>query len=142
MSTNSKEYSREHKRKQRLKDGFLEKEYERNRIWRSENSKHISEHKKQYRLLNKDELIERGRKNHLERKKRTMQWNKELTNFVKLEARDLVKKRKIQTKIRWSIDHEIPLKGKLVSGLDVWNNIKVIPLIENNRKYNNYEVSS
>ena len=132
---------REHKRKQRLKEGFIELEYERNRKWRAENSKNISEQKKKYRLLNKDEILKKSRNNYLERKKRIMKWDVELTNFVKLEAKDLVKKRKIQTGIRWSIDHEIPLKGKVVSGLDVWNNLKVIPLLENHRKYNNYEVS-
>lgn len=142
MKSNTREYMREHKRKQRLKEGFIELEYERSRIWRAANTELISAKKKEYYLLNKEKLKKQKLIFYAERKQRTMQWDKELTNFVKLEARDLVKKRKIQTGIRWSIDHEIPLKGKLVSGLDVWNNIKVIPLLENHRKYNNYEASS
>ena len=69
-------------------------------------------------------------------------WEQELTSLVKAEARDLVKKRKKETGIDWSVDHEIPIKGKTVSGLDVWNNLQVIPLVENKRKHNNYEDSS
>lgn len=40
----------------------------------------------------------------------------------------------------WHVDHIIPLQGEFVSGLHVPSNLRVIPAVENNRKYNLYEV--
>lgn len=40
------------------------------------------------------------------------------------------------------VDHEIPLRGKRVSGLHVENNLRVIPAIENIKKHNSYEDSN
>lgn len=43
-----------------------------------------------------------------------------------------------ETGIRMSVDHVIPLKGEAVSGLHVFENLRVLPLIENTRKTNSY----
>ena len=40
----------------------------------------------------------------------------------------------------WHVDHIIPLQGKLVSGLHVPENMRVIPAIENIKKKNKFEV--
>jgi len=37
---------------------------------------------------------------------------------------------------QWDVDHVIPMKGKLVSGLHVPTNLQVIPHVLNVRKYN------
>jgi hypothetical protein len=46
-----------------------------------------------------------------------------------------------ETGIRMAVDHEIPLKGELVSGLHVHMNLRVIPYIENAQKRNRYHVT-
>ena len=53
------------------------------------------------------------------------------------EARRLTK----ETGIEHHVDHEIPLRGKLVSGLHVEFNLRAIPASENIKKNNKYEVA-
>jgi predicted ATPase len=135
----SKEYSREWKRKKRLNDDFRNRELERNREWRLKNSDSVSKQKKEYYEQNKEKIKQRKRELYRERRERIVSWEQELTSLVKAEAKDLVKKRQKETDLVWSVDHIIPIKGKNVSGLDVWNNLQVIPLSENKRKHNSYE---
>lgn len=63
-------------------------------------------------------------------------WDKELTDLVTKEAHDLRLRRNKITGINWHVDHIIPLNGKLVSGLHVWNNLRVIPARLNMEKGN------
>lgn len=66
-------------------------------------------------------------------------WDVELTEFVCCEASKLVKLRLSATGIKWHMDHVVPLRGKFVSGLHVWNNFRVIPAQMNLEKGNRYE---
>jgi hypothetical protein len=67
-------------------------------------------------------------------------WDRDFTLFVGKEAAHLAHLRKIRTGVEWHVDHEIPLAGKFVSGLHTWNNLRVIPAIENIRKGNSFGV--
>jgi hypothetical protein len=46
-----------------------------------------------------------------------------------------------ETGVDQHVDHIYPLQGRLVSGLHVHNNLRVIPKLENIRKSNRYEVA-
>ena len=70
----------------------------------------------------------------------TVKWERDLTSFVYSEAHDLRKNRNEITGFKWNVDHIVPLKGKIVCGLHVWNNFQVIPKIDNILKGNSYDV--
>lgn len=67
-------------------------------------------------------------------------WFGELDDLVMTEARALARMRGRLTGFKWHVDHEIPLRGRLVSGLHVWNNIRVIPAAINQAKSNRWDV--
>ena len=73
-------------------------------------------------------------------KQARVDWNKELTDFVYSEAHKLRRMRNTLFDFDWHVDHIVPLKGRCVCGLHVWNNFAVIPKVENLRKGNNHSV--
>jgi hypothetical protein len=71
---------------------------------------------------------------------RLVKWEVELTKFVGKEAHHLAKLREKIIGVKWSVDHIIPVRGKIVSGLHTWNNIQVIPMQQNRLKSNHLEI--
>lgn len=129
---------RELKRKLRQDPAYRAAQNERSRVWREANKEYISAYKKEYRERTL-ETYKKNRKKYGEaRRKREVAWDKELTSLVHNEAERLSKMRTEATGIQWSVDHVVPLQGKNVSGLHVWNNIQVIPKAHNQQKYNAY----
>lgn len=43
--------------------------------------------------------------------------------------------------IGWHVDHEIPLQGKLVSGLHVQNNLRIVRPLDNLKKGNRFQIN-
>jgi hypothetical protein len=121
------------------------------RRWKALNKDRVSAQRKLYREQNKDKQQVYNKQhydNHPEkyrmksanqratRLRRCVLWDAELTAFVLQEASALCKLRQETTKVLWEIDHIIPLCGANVSGLHVWNNLRVITQEENRRKSN------
>jgi len=65
-------------------------------------------------------------------------WFSEFDDLVWTEAMHLCILREASTGMKWEADHILPLQGKLVSGLHVWNNCQVIPRSVNRSKGNKY----
>jgi hypothetical protein len=78
--------------------------------------------------------------NRAKRIQRFVEWDKGLTELVVQEAYDLCERREQLTGEKWHVDHVIPLCGRNVSGLHVWNNLAVIPAAVNLSKNNKYVI--
>jgi len=72
------------------------------------------------------------------RAKRVPQWLTPDDRWMMREAYNLAKLRTKMFGFVWEVDHIIPLRGKLVSGLHVPTNLQVIPKAENRSKRNHY----
>lgn len=106
-----------------------------NKAWREKNRTNLLAKKKEWRQSNKGKANASFARYMAARDDRTPAWaDLEKIAAVYLEAARI----KEETGEDVQVDHEIPLRGKLVSGLHVHNNLKIIPAVENNRKGNNW----
>lgn len=122
--------------------------------WQKDNPERAKEIQAKSRLKNKEKRKDyiakwrsnnRGKINALNstrnaaKKKRTPQW---LTSFDILKIQclySLAAMRSKESGQKWHVDHIVPLQGNSVCGLHVPWNLRVIPAIENLRKYNKYD---
>lgn len=102
-------------------------------VSRRNNMEHTEETRKQWHRDKSNNRCTRAKKARL---------TDELTQFVTKEAHELRKLRNKVTGFEWHVDHVIPLKGEYVCGLHTWNNLAVIPKVENLRKGNYYSIST
>ena len=103
-----------------------EKNNARNRAWRANNKGIINFH---------------TNKRYTAKKQRLPIWTTE-ENLKQIKALyALASTLNKNTNTVWHVDHIIPLQGKTVSGLHVFENLQIIPAIENIRKRNNFEES-
>jgi hypothetical protein len=106
--------------------------------WRNRNREKIKQYAGEYRqrLEVKASKAKRQQERHVNKLKSEYKWDAELHDFVMEEAYSLSQLRTVVTGVKHNVDHIIPLRGKLVCGLHVWNNIRVITYLENILKSN------
>ena len=75
------------------------------------------------------------------RAQRVPQWLTSDDRWMMREAYNLAKLRTHVFGFIWEVDHIIPLRGKLVSGLHVPTNLQVIPKTDNRSKRNYYSLA-
>jgi hypothetical protein len=73
--------------------------------------------------------------------KRTPGWLTVDDFWMMEQAYELARLRTELFGFKWEVDHEIPLRGKLVSGLHVPDNLRVVPKQVNRDKSNRFVVS-
>lgn len=108
--------------------------------WQRKNKEKVRLSCKRWREQNPDKNVAKAMRYRANKKKRFANWDRELTELVVVEAANLCSLRKLATGVEWQVDHVIPLCGKEVSGLHVWNNLSVIPKIQNIAKSNKFEI--
>lgn len=133
-----------------------ERELNRVKVYRAGNPERISQLRKLSRqadparftayrktnsLNNPDAMLARSAKNRASKKGKVPSWLTPDDYFLIREAFHLALLRKKMFGFTWHVDHVIPLKGKLVCGLHVPENLQVIPSTANKRKHNKYEVA-
>lgn len=105
-----------------------------------QNRGRMSEYAKEFRKNNRDKINFWALKRWAAKLNRTPKWLTE-TDWNAIESLYLEAVRRTETEgIRYEVDHIIPLQGKLVSGLHVPTNLRVIPKSENAAKRNHYRV--
>ena len=123
-----------------ISDEKKEERKTKTQLWREHNRNITRSYATEYKLKNRSTYTANQIKRDLGKKNRTPKW---LTEFDLLKINcyyQLAAMRSRESGERWHVDHIIPLHGKIVSGLHVPNNLRVITATENERKRNYYEV--
>lgn len=92
----------------------------------------LKRYRREWYLKNREKIIERVKARHAANPKATVQRVKEWRKKNPDKVREHI------TGLDWHVDHIIPLKGRKVCGLHVWNNFAVIPATLNKRKSNSF----
>lgn len=131
------------------------------RDWRAKNKEHISKYNKEYSKENKEKIRAKQADWRSENKDYFVEWtkanraaarekilrrraakNKAFPAWANRERiieiyRLAVEKTKL-TGIKHEVDHIVPLQGRIVCGLHVEHNLRVVTMDENRSKFNSY----
>lgn len=106
--------------------------------WRNNNKESKRDYQKEYqsRLEVKATRAKKQAERECLKRNATFIANRELHDLVMGEVYLISNLRTKETGVKHHVDHIIPLKGKNVCGFHSWNNVRVIPAVENIRKSN------
>lgn len=109
--------------------------------WAAENPEKVAAKSKRYRDKNPDKTTAWAVASVARRDKRVPKWLSSDDKWMLREAYALAKLRTELFGFVWEVDHIIPLRGRLVSGLHVPTNVQVIPKALNRAKRNQYSLA-
>ena len=110
-------------------------------VWVAENRERHNKKCLQWAKDNPATVNARTARRYAAKTNATPAWLTADDHWLIAEAYDLAKIREKLFGFRWEVDHIVPLRGGRVSGLHVPWNLRVIPLNENRRKSNTFEVA-
>ena len=149
MRSNAKFCCRTHKRKAFDAKRDYAVEYQKNSVKRRGQS--LSYYYADHAQAKKRQLIQQktnpakyaanAAKHRAIKLKRTPVWVDSEDLWLIKQAYELAALRTKVFGFKWHVDHVIPLQGKLVSGLHVPTNLRVIPAFDNMSKHNQFEVA-
>ena len=121
------------------------------KVWREANVAYDANRKQQYRIANLEKIkakykqyydanyprmLAKRNKQHADKLKRTPIWLTNDDRWMMEQAYELAALRTKMFGVIWHVDHVLPLRGKMVSGLHTPYNLQVILGSENSRKGN------
>ena len=113
------------------------KSNERTKAYHQENREKALETNKAWRQNNRDIMNTHGAKHRAAKLERTVSWaDSDAIKALYTEAQRLTE----ETGEQHHVDHIIPLRGKLVSGLHVENNLQVLTAYDNLSKSNTFNI--
>lgn len=118
------------------RENNLERSRQATRNWRMNNPDAVKDYKKRQAAANPHLNRLKVASRRAARQQRIPKWFGEFDRFMIEEAADLASRRESATGIKWHVDHMIPMRAKLASGLHCGDNLQVIPESMNVRKHN------
>jgi len=107
------------------------------RAWHAKNKAHRAETYRAWAEANPERKLHQNAKRRAARLHRLPPWADLEEIKLIYRARDVMT---VMLGIPMVVDHDIPLQGRFVSGLHVPDNLRVLPYIENARKYNKFSL--
>ena len=95
----------------------------------------------EYYRKNKEKNVANCAKRRFRKKQQLPVWVDKEHLWIIKQIYELAQLRTKYFKFEWHVDHIIPLINTKVSGLHVYQNLRVIPAIENLKKRNKFEVN-